>query len=40
MAWNLLDDQKVFNANDLIDHSANAMLAELKKWAAALKTMR
>jgi len=40
MAWNHLDDNKVFHSNDLIDPSATAMLAELEKWATALKTMR
>ena len=40
MAWNQLDDNKVFHSNELIDPSATAMLAELEKWATALKTMR
>lgn len=40
MAWNHLDDNRVFHSNDLIDPSATAMLTELEKWAVALKTMR
>src|SRR5690554_864549 len=40
MVGALLDDAQVFTSNALIDDSAKAMLAELHKWAVALKTMR
>lgn len=40
MAWSLLDDNRAFQSNELIDHSAKVMLGELKNWATALKTMR
>ena len=40
MPWNQLDDDKVFQSNELIDNSATAMLDELHKWAQALKAMR
>lgn len=40
MPWNLLDDAKQFKAAEVHDASAKAMLAELAKWAPALKTMR
>jgi len=40
MVATLLDESKVFTSNPLIDNSAHAMLAELHKWAVALKPMR
>lgn len=40
MVASLLDENKVFKSNALIDDSANTMLAELHKWATALKPMR
>ena len=40
MAWDLLDDNQQFQAQDVHRESANGMLAELQKWATALKTMR
>ncbi len=40
MVGALLDDAQVFTSNALIDDSAKTMLAELHKWAVALKTMR
>jgi NAD(P)H-dependent FMN reductase len=35
-----LDVRGIFESNELIDKSANQMLAELFKWAEALKPMR
>lgn len=35
-----LDEQGAFESNELIDHSANTLLAELHRWAVALNTMR
>src|SRR5690554_3800279 len=35
-----LDDDKVFTSNDLIDNSADTMLAEIHRWAQGLKAMR
>ncbi|MCC2596703.1 NAD(P)H-dependent oxidoreductase [Pusillimonas sp. MFBS29] len=40
MVGTLLDEAKVFTSNPLIDDSAQTMLAELHKWATALKPMR
>jgi NAD(P)H-dependent FMN reductase len=40
MAWNQIDDNKVFRSNELIDPSATDLLAELEKWAKGLKAMR
>lgn len=40
MVTKLLDGEKHFHTNELIDASANAMLDELYKWAHALKPMR
>lgn len=40
MVATLLDEAKVFTSNPLIDDSAQAMLAELHKWAMALAPMR
>ena len=36
----LLDDNKNFTSNDLIDKSADTMLTELSRWAKGLKAMR
>jgi NAD(P)H-dependent FMN reductase len=40
MITKLLDEQKNFQSNDLIDSSAKVMLDELYKWAQALKPLR
>ncbi|MCL1477206.1 MAG: NAD(P)H-dependent oxidoreductase [Marinobacter sp.] len=40
MAWNQIDDNKVFHSNELIDPSATDLLVELEKWAKGLKAMR
>ncbi len=40
MVTKLLDEQKRFHSNELIDSSAVAMLDELYKWAVALRPMR
>ena len=40
MVWNQLGEAGQFVSNDLVDDSAKAMLAELARWAAALKPMR
>src|SRR5690606_10923268 len=40
MVGTLLDENKAFKSNALIDDSAQTMLAELHKWAVALKPMR
>jgi hypothetical protein len=40
MAWNQIDDSKVFHSNELIGSSAPDLLAELEKWAKGLKAMR
>lgn len=40
MVTKLLDEQKRFHSNELIDASAVAMLDELYKWAHALRPMR
>lgn len=40
MPWNRMGEDKRFQSDEHIDNSANAMLAELHKWATALKTMR
>lgn len=36
----MLDENRAFKSNELIDKSAAAMLDELFKWAAAMKPMR
>ncbi len=40
MVAQLLDENKAFKSNELIDKSATAMLDELLKWATAMKPMR
>jgi NAD(P)H-dependent FMN reductase len=40
MVATLIDENKQFKSNELIDKSADALLAELHKWAQALKPMR
>ena len=40
MVATLLDENKAFKSNNLIDTSAQQRLDELAKWAAALKPMR
>jgi NAD(P)H-dependent FMN reductase len=40
MVATLLDENKNFQSNNLIDNSAQAMLDELLKWAQALQPMR
>lgn len=40
LVMNLLDDDKNFTSNELIDKSADTMLAELHRWAQGLKAMR
>ncbi|SHI01191.1 NADPH-dependent FMN reductase [Pollutimonas bauzanensis] len=40
MVATLLDENRNFKSNELIDNSAQAMLDELYKWAQALKPMR
>jgi NAD(P)H-dependent FMN reductase len=40
MVAKMLDDNRNFASNELIDKSASAMLDELFKWASALKPMR
>jgi NAD(P)H-dependent FMN reductase len=40
MVGQLLDAEKQFGSNELIDKSAKTMLDELVRWATALKTMR
>jgi len=40
MVGTLLDEPKVFRSNELIDNSAQTMLAELHKWATAIQPMR
>ena len=40
MVATLLNEAKVFTSNPLIDDSARTMLAELHKWAVALKPLR
>ena len=40
MVATLLDENKAFKSNNLIDTSAQQLLDELAKWAAALKPMR
>ncbi len=40
MVATLLDEAKTFTPNSLINDSAQTMLTELHKWAAALKPMR
>ena len=40
MVWNQMNEAGQFASNELVDDSASAMLAELGRWAAALKPMR
>lgn len=40
MVGKQLADDGTFQSNELIDHSANTILAELHRWAVALNTMR
>ena len=40
MVATLIDEDKNFTSNELIDDSAKVMLDELHKWAVALKPMR
>ena len=40
MVATMIDDNKNFKSNELIENSADAMLTELKKWAAAIKPIR
>ena len=40
MAWNMINDAKRFQPQDLHTSSGETMLKELAKWAGALKTMR
>src|SRR5690606_34439574 len=40
MVATLLDDDRNFKSNELIDKSATTMLDELHRWAGALKTLR
>ncbi len=40
MVATMLDDNKQFKSNELIDKSADAALGELHRWAVALKPMR
>jgi NAD(P)H-dependent FMN reductase len=40
MVATMLDKDKVFTSNPLIDDSAQTMLAELHKWAVALEPLR
>lgn len=40
MVAQLLDENKTFKSNELIDKSATALLDELHKWATAMKPMR
>lgn len=40
MVATLLDENRNFKSNELIDNSANTMLDELYRWTEALKTLR
>src|SRR5690606_33460850 len=40
MVAQLLDENKTFKSNELIDKPATALLDELHKWATAMKPMR
>lgn len=40
MVWNQLGETGQFTSNELVDDSAQALLGELGRWAAALKPMR
>jgi NAD(P)H-dependent FMN reductase len=40
MVGQMLDEQRKFRSNELIDKSATTMLDEMLKWARALKSMR
>ena len=40
MPWNLLDENKVFQASEHHEGSGKAMLEELEKWASALQSIR
>lgn len=40
MVGAMIDDNKTFTSNELIDKSADALLNELHRWAVALKPMR
>ncbi|TFL13617.1 NADPH-dependent oxidoreductase [Pusillimonas caeni] len=40
MVATLLDENRKFKSNELIDTAANTMLDELHRWAEALKTLR
>jgi NAD(P)H-dependent FMN reductase len=40
MVWNHLTEAGQFASNELVDDSAKGMLAELGRWATALKPMR
>lgn len=40
LVQNFLDADKVFTSNELIDKSADTMLAEMLRWAKGLKAMR
>lgn len=40
LVMNMLDDDKVFSSNELINKSADTMLAEIMRWAKGLKAMR
>ncbi len=40
MVASLIDENKTFNSNELIDASAQSMLDEMHKWAQALASMR
>jgi NAD(P)H-dependent FMN reductase len=40
MPWQQLDEDKQFKAGTVHESSAKTLLAELARWAAALKTMR
>lgn len=40
MPWELIDDNKTFNASEHHESSGKAMLEEMAKWAQALKAMR
>ena len=40
MVAQLLDENKAFRSNDLIDNSAKQLLDELFKWAKALQPLR
>lgn len=40
MAWEQLNDQGEFQSNELIDHSVDTLLRELRRWADGLGAMR